>query len=48
MKIVLFLITVIFAYLAYKQSFSDIFLNIALIGFSIASISFMFIKTEKI
>jgi len=47
MKIVLFLIMAIFAYLSYKQNFADIFLNIALLGFLITSITFLFIKTEK-
>ena len=46
MKIVLFLIMAIFAYLAYSKEFGDMFLNIAFIGFLIAFIASMFIKTK--
>jgi len=46
MKVILFLIMAMFAYLAYTKEFSDIFLNIAFVGFLIASVALMFVKDK--
>jgi len=47
MKTVLFLIVAIFAYFAISKEFSDIFFNIALVGFSIAFLASLFIKDKN-
>ena len=46
MKTVLFLIMAMFAYLAYSKEFSDIYFNLAFIGFLIAYIASLFIKAK--
>jgi len=46
MKFIFIGITAIFAYLAYSKEFEDIYLNIALGGFIVASVASLFVKTE--